>query len=244
MKQIKIDATESTNDYLKQMLRQGPLDDGTVVRTLHQTKGRGQRGADWFFEKDKSLAMSVLKIWSADNQPNPFHLQWVISCAVLAALSALGKAAWHIKWPNDIMADGKKVAGLLIEHQFQGRIQSTVIGIGVNVNNTEFPNLPLADSISQILGIPIDLDLLCLNLSAFINQACHDLKTDMQQLDLDRFNQHLYLKNIDALFQDENKNVFEGRIERVDQQGQLHVQTAEGIKQFSVGTIKYLLNLA
>ena len=99
--------------------------------------------------------------------------------------------------------------------------------------------------IEEVKGQEIQiLDLLCLNLSAFINQACHDLKTDMQQLDLDRFNQHLYLKNIDALFQDENKNVFEGRIERVDQQGQLHVQTAEGIKQFSVGTIKYLLNLA
>jgi BirA family biotin operon repressor/biotin-[acetyl-CoA-carboxylase] ligase len=244
VKQIKIDATESTNDYLKQMMRQIPLEDGTVVRTLNQTKGRGQRAADWYFEPDKSLALSVLKLWSVDIQPSPFHLQWVICCAVLEALSDLGKAAWHIKWPNDIMADGQKVAGLLIEHQFKGLMQSTVIGVGINVNNTQMPNLPHAASIGQILGRAINLEELYQQMAQRVYRACHDLDIKQEPQDLARFNQHLFLKNTTAQFQDKNQNVFEGRVERVNQNGQLLLQTDQGLKSFDVGAIKLLLDFA
>lgn len=224
------------------MLREVALEDGTLVRTLNQTQGRGQRGADWYFEKDKSLAISILKLWSEDNQPSPFHLQWVISCAVLAVLSAQGKAHWHIKWPNDIMADGKKVAGLLIEHQFKGLIQSSVIGIGVNVNNNIGASLPHAASLAQILGHEINVTNLSAQMGQQVYQACLSLKREDFQRDLDRFNQNLFLKNSPVFFKNQNDDVFEGRIVQVDADGQLLVETRHGMKAYAVGSIKLILD--
>ena len=241
--QIKIDATESTNDYLKQLLRQGPVEDGSVVRTFDQTRGRGQRGAVWHFEKDKSLAISVLKKWSGVVKPNPLHLQWVVTYQVFKVLKQLGPAGWHIKWPNDIMADHKKIAGLLIEHQFQGSLQSTIIGIGVNVNNSEFFDLPYAGSIKQIVGHDTDLDQLAEQLATQVYAACDTLKVEDLSHDLAQFNQCLFLKDSPAWFMDENQNIFQGSIQRVDEKGQLLLQTSSGLQSFSVGELKLRLDL-
>lgn len=240
MKQIKIDATESTNDYLKQMLRQVSLEDGTVVRTLNQTKGRGQRGANWFFEKDKSLAFSILKKWLNDKPPNPFHLQWVVTNSIFEVLSDLGRCSWHIKWPNDIMADGKKIAGILIEHQYQNKLQSSVIGIGINVNNQLLPTLPQAASLSTILGRKFDVDLLCDTLWQKLFLACSDIKQDHYSRDLEQLNQRLYRKNIPTFFETAQQGVFQGQINGVDQQGRLVVDSVNGLQAHNVGEIRLI----
>lgn len=243
MIQLKIDATESTNDYLKQLLRQGPIDDGVFVRTLDQTKGRGQRGADWFFEKNKSLAMSVLKIWNGPLKPNPIHLQWVITNSVFEVLRDLGGAAWHIKWPNDIMADGKKIAGLLIEHQFKGSLQSSVIGVGVNVNNSNVHGLPHASSIAKVLGRSFDLEDLCERLANKIYSACQAIQHKDFDHDLAKFNACLYRKNTTSSFIDNDQQKLEGVIRGVSPQGYLEIQTQHGLKAYEVGTIKMNLDL-
>ena len=242
MKQIKIDATESTNDYLKQMLRQVSLEDGTVVRTLNQTKGRGQRGANWFFEKDKSLAFSMLKRWSEQESPNPFHLQWVVTNSIFEVLSAMGRSSWHIKWPNDIMADGKKIAGILIEHQFQNKLQSSVIGVGINVNNQRLPTLPHAASLCTILGRKFDVDLLCDTLRQKLFRACSDIKQDNYSRDLEQLNQRLYRKNITTFFETAQQGVFEGQIKGVDQQGRLVVDSVNGPQAHNVGEIRLIVD--
>lgn len=240
MIQIKIDATESTNDYLKLMLRQGVVHDGTAVRTLNQTKGRGQRGADWYFEKDKSLAISVLKLWNQAYELSPFHLQWVITYTVFEGLSALGPAAWHIKWPNDIMADGKKIAGLLIEHQYKGRLQSSIFGIGVNVNNSEMPQLPHAASLAQILGKNIDLEVLTEQIVQRINQACLTIDPKNFLKDLAQFNRNLFRKDVLSKFEDSAQRVFTGRIEKVEESGALVIRTEHGLETYSVGEVKLI----
>lgn len=241
MIQIKIDATESTNDYLKLMLRQGVVQDGTAVRTLNQTQGRGQRGADWYFEKDKSLAISVLKIWNASDQPSPFHLQWVITQSVFAVLRELGTATWHIKWPNDIMADGKKVAGLLIEHQFKGRLQSSIFGVGVNVNNSSIPLWPHAASLAQVLGKNTDLDRLAQGLIQAINQACGTIHQNNFLTDLAEFNRSLFRKDILSKFEDDQQRVFTGCIQGVTQCGGLLIKTENGLETYASGTVKLIL---
>ena len=241
MIQIKIDATESTNDYLKLMLRQGVVQDGTAVRTLNQTQGRGQRGADWYFEKYKSLAISVLKIWNASDQPSPFHLQWVITQSVLTVLRELGTATWHIKWPNDIMADGKKVAGLLIEHQFKGRLQSSIFGVGVNVNNSAIPQWPHAASLAQVLGKNTDLDRLAQGLIQAINQACGTIHQNNFLTDLAEFNRSLFRKDILSKFEDDQQRVFTGCIQGVTQCGGLLIKTENGLETYASGTVKLIL---
>jgi BirA family biotin operon repressor/biotin-[acetyl-CoA-carboxylase] ligase len=239
--QIKIDATESTNDYLKIMLRQGVVQDGTAVRTFNQTHGRGQRGADWYFEKDKSLAISVLKMWDEPDLPNPFHLQWVITQSVFAVLQELGTASWHIKWPNDIMADGKKIAGLLIEHQFKGRLQSSIFGVGVNVNNRILPQLPHAASLAQILEKNTDIEALAEQLIQKINHACQTIHPNNFSSDLAEFNRSLFRKDILSKFEDDQKSVFTGCIQGVTEDGGLLIKTETGLETYAVGMVKLIL---
>lgn len=222
------------------MLREIALEDGTVVRTLNQTKGRGQRGANWFFEKDKSLAISTLKTWPAQDQPNLFQLQWVITFAVFEVLRHMGSGCWHIKWPNDIMADDKKIGGILIEHQFKGLLKSSVIGIGINVNNATLPGLPQATSLRQVLGHDSDLEALSKTLGKQVYWACQGIKAENFQLDLARFNHHLYLKNKVAKFQNDHEGIFEGRIKQVDEKGRLLIQTSKALKSYTTGEIKLL----
>ena len=107
-----------------------------------------KRGAKWHFDKGKSLAISVLKKWRRDPQSDLFHLQCVISLAIFESLRALGQAQWHIKWPNDIMSGNKKLGGILIENFIKSElISSSIIGIGLNINEEKFKNLPNATSL-------------------------------------------------------------------------------------------------
>ena len=181
-------------------MRQGRVEDGTVIRTLNQTNGRGQRGAKWHFDKGKSLAISVLKKWRRDPQSDLFHLQCVISLAIFESLRALGQAQWHIKWPNDIMADGLKICGILIEHHYQGSLYATVVGLGVNVNNDPIKGLPKAGSIAGVLGKKLDLDALDISLSDAIFKAMDQFNPKTVQADLTAYNAKLYLKNSERQF--------------------------------------------
>ena len=130
---------ESTNLYTNSLLSQNGIIPWTFVTADHQTKGRGQRGNGWFDEPGKNIALSLafkpeLKV---DQQ---FRLSALAILAVTELLSAHGISTLF-KWPNDILVDGKKIAGILIENQLKGqRIEWSVIGIGLNVNQLEFPS--------------------------------------------------------------------------------------------------------
>lgn len=109
----------------------GPADaEGTIATTDHQTGGRGRRGRSWRDAPATSVLVSVL-LRPPPSLPVP-QLSLVGGvAAALAVEDALGLAA-HIKWPNDIMVDGRKVAGVLAE----AREDVVVLGIGINVNQT------------------------------------------------------------------------------------------------------------
>ena len=240
MFRIKIDATESTNDHLKQLLRDKGLQDGTVLRTLNQTKGRGQRGANWHFEEGKSLAISILKKWEKTFEPEPWALQCVISLAVFSILSEFGQAKWQIKWPNDIMADRRKICGILIEHQHQGYRYATIVGLGVNVNNASISSLPQAGSIAGVLGHQTDLEVLDQRLSQAVYQAMVNFDPEMAQAQLDAYNAELYLRGVQAQFEQSDGTRIQGDIQKVDHQGQLLILSQGVEHRFKVGEIKYL----
>ena len=94
-------------------------------------------------------------------------LNWLVSLAVIDTLSKQIDAPVRLKWPNDIMAGDRKLAGLLIESQLRGSsVRSSVIGLGVNVNNLEFPDSIRAVSLRQLDARRHDADALCLDLAA------------------------------------------------------------------------------
>ena len=130
----------STNDKLRSLINEGDLPNGAVVDCGHQMNGRGQRGNVWLSEANKNIHLSILF------QPNDLLVQkqFLISKAVaLGIRSTINEVLQFsdaiIKWPNDILIAGDKVAGVLIENIIQGnKIGQSIIGIGLNVNQTAF----------------------------------------------------------------------------------------------------------
>ena len=154
MQIIKLNATDSTNNYLKQLLMDTALEDFCVVVTNHQTKGKGQMGAEWVSEKGKNLTFSVLKKEPSIVLPRRFLLSILVSLSIIKTLEAYSVPKLAIKWPNDILSDHHKISGILIENIIKSnKIDFSVIGIGLNVNQKLFKGLPKVTSLKSILGM-------------------------------------------------------------------------------------------
>ena len=129
MQIIKLNAIDSTNNYLKQLLIDTALEDFCVVTTNHQTKGRGQMGAEWVSEKDKNLTFSVLKKVPSVNLSRQFLLSILVSLSIVKTLEQYKLPKLAIKWPNDILSDHHKVSGILIENLIKSnKIDCSEIG--------------------------------------------------------------------------------------------------------------------
>ena len=131
------DEIDSTNDHVK---RQQPelTSDGLVCLADFQASGRGQKRRQWLSQRAENLMFTiVLKPSDSDRiQALPF----VAALSVAEAIEARGSSSPDIKWPNDVVIDGKKVAGILSEATFSGnRLERVIIGIGINVNQLDFP---------------------------------------------------------------------------------------------------------
>ena len=131
---------ESTNAEAWELLALG-AEHGTVVLTDNQFQGKGRGGNSWFMGAGIGLAMSVII-----NKKYPLEYSGLISLAIgIAASQSIEKRGLKskLKWPNDILINGKKVGGILCETKIQeGWIKKIVVGIGINVNETsnEFPD--------------------------------------------------------------------------------------------------------
>ena len=156
---VRLEETESTNVYLKQLLREQQLEEGSMVIADFQTGGRGQMGNSWFSSKGENLLFSLL-IYPQNVRANE---QFIISrIASLAVKNTLDRFTddIRIKWPNDIYWKEQKIAGMLIENDIEGKyITNSVIGIGINVNQQLFPpDLSNPVSLRQITGSIQDRD--------------------------------------------------------------------------------------
>ncbi len=140
---INLEETESTNLYLKNLIQEKHIDECMVVKTDLQTKGRGQMGNSWISERGKNLLFSFIiypKYILANEQ---FVISEMVSLALSKVLSGYVEDI-KIKWPNDIYWRDKKIAGVLIENNLIGKsIDSSIIGIGLNVNQEIFPEFLL-----------------------------------------------------------------------------------------------------
>lgn len=133
---------ESTNSYAMNLLRNVNVHEGIVICAEKQTKGRGQRGSEWLTEQGKNLTLSVILKPAFLNTKNVFYLSKITALACYDLLTDFANFSHNdikIKWPNDILVDSKKIAGILIENVYlKSTIQFSVIGIGLNINQTNF----------------------------------------------------------------------------------------------------------
>jgi BirA family biotin operon repressor/biotin-[acetyl-CoA-carboxylase] ligase len=151
-----VEATGSTNDDMRRLLAQESLPDGAVLLTNHQTAGKGRLRRQWVAAPDSSLLFSLLlrPDWEAERAG---WMTMLASTAVSEAIATVTKLTVGLKWPNDVMllheGEWRKVGGLLLEGgTANGRLQHTIIGIGINVNMT-------ADELPAAVTPPISLSL-------------------------------------------------------------------------------------
>lgn len=245
MQIIKLNATESTNAYLKELLAEATLKDFTVVVAHEQSKGRGQMGTVWESDPGKNLTFSMLKKFDDFTVFNQFMINVLVSMALYEQLSKLQIPDLSVKWPNDILSGRHKVAGILIENILSGdKIQSSVIGIGLNVNQMHFNNLPNVSSLKLILGINMNLEELLGSLLETMEdtftllKSKNPLKTNSL---LEKYKSVLFRKDKPSTFRNEKGEVFMGFITDVTPEGKLVIRLEDDIKkEFGLKEIKLM----
>ena len=169
---LKLDATDSTNSYLKELVGSGVPGNWTVVSTREQVQGRGQQGAHWFSDVGKNLTFSILIRETGLKATDQFILNCAVSNGIFKVLEDSEVPRLKVKWPNDIMSGSSKLAGILIENSLiTDRITHSIVGIGLNVNQEVFPSdLPQAVSMRQLTQKKYNLESLLGNLVESIAQ--------------------------------------------------------------------------
>lgn len=221
---IKLDATDSTNTYLRKLSNGEKLNDFTVIVTNRQNKGRGQMGTVWESESNKNLIFSVFKDLSALKIEDSFTISMITSISILEALKKMAIPDLFVKWPNDILSDNKKICGILIENLIKNnKLSSSIIGIGLNVNQLKFNNLPNASSLKSVTGQHYNLDELLINILSMMKQF-FDLfeKGEIRQI-RQKYKDGLFRINKPSTFKDKNCNLFSGIIKGVTDSGKLKI---------------------
>ncbi len=218
------------------------LEDYTVVVAEEQFKGRGQMNANWQSERGKNLTFSVLKKTKNVSVAEQFLINMCVSLALYETLKSRQIPDISIKWPNDILSGSSKICGILIENVLSGtRIQASIIGIGLNVNQVHFTDLKNVSSLQLLMGTYFVLDELLeailTNLkNKFLNLTDATIDTIWQE-----YEKVLFRKDKPSTFKNSNGKLFMGFIRGVTHEGKLNVELEDHILQeFALKEIQLL----
>ena len=234
---IKHDSLTSTNSCLSALLKSKVLKEGAVVIADYQDGGRGLGEHAWSSNKGENLLMSMLLFPAFLSASEQFHISRMASLALCDVLEALD-ADPVIKWPNDILTTRGKIAGILIEHGISaGSISHTIIGIGLNLNQTEFPLFQTpASSLFMETGKKVEV----LEVAELVEDALmlwyRELKEGRTVPLEEHYLNRLYRAGVPAIFR-AGDEVFEGCIRGVTNFGELKVENEGKIRVFAHGTI-------
>ncbi len=237
---IHLDSIDSTSNYIANLMKAEKVESGTVILADDQYSGKGQRGAEWFVKSGENLTFSFLLSNVNMSVENQFFLTELVSLTLIDVLQKIGLIA-EIKWPNDIFVNGCKIAGILIENQLaKSMIKNVIIGVGLNVNQTEFNGFKATSLKSETNKFNAILDILFSFISSF--NAMTDKFSDHQRHDIHKeYLSKIYLFNKIAKFEDES-GIFVGKITDVLTTGQLIVEKNSGdIKTYSLKEIRFLI---
>jgi BirA family biotin operon repressor/biotin-[acetyl-CoA-carboxylase] ligase len=237
LKIIKLNAIDSTNSFLKELAKNSTLENCTIVVAKEQKKGRGQQESNWVSEPLKNLTISAYFSDIDLEISNQRYLNFAISLAIFDVLSNHKTKDLSIKWPNDILSANKKIGGILIENTVKGRkINNSIIGIGLNVNQEKFPDsLKNVTSLKKITNKVFDLEVLLVEIIEKIEERLKMLSLKKySNLETDYLNV-LYKKNIPTMFKDSNDVLFMGKIIGISSLGYLQIELEdEIIKEFGI----------
>ena len=233
---IKLDAIDSTNDYLRKLILEKKPTTPTVVVSQYQKKGKGQRGQVWTSQAGKNLMFSLYMPNFTLPTKEVFSINKIVSVCLLHWLSSFKIPNICVKWPNDILSGDSKLAGILVESNvLQSTANSIIIGVGLNVNQVEFQNLPNATSMQLLTGKSYDIDALLFSLTTRLIECL----TPPLKYCNDDYHKYLYGLGQSRLFLKDNKT-FEGIIQSVNSEGKLVLETTAGMQVFDVKELQFV----
>ena len=238
---IELLTVESTNNYAMGLARAAMAQHGAVVFTHEQTRGKGQRNRGWVSAKGLNLAFSALVEPGMLGGLPPFSLSMAAAVAAHQVVSNYVKEGVTIKWPNDIYWCDRKAAGILIENIWQaGEWKFAVIGIGLNVNQTDFADLGTkAVSLKQITGSNFEPLVIAKELCTILDEK-YRLLSSSPSLITDQYKTHLYKLNQPVKLK-KGSRIFEATFTDVNANGQMVIEN--GMEEsLNVGEVEWVIN--
>lgn len=236
---IYVPECHSTNDLAAQILDQSVAYEGTVVITDRQLHGRGQRGNTWTSADFLNLTLSVVLRPTFLGIENQFFLNIVAALAVRDTVLQFLTSPVFVKWPNDVIVRNGKIAGILIENQLQGSaIQASVVGIGLNVNQTDFA-IPSATSLALQTGRQFKTAAVFETLMECLEAQYLQLRRGKQDLLRKAYHDALYGRGEVRRFATSDRE-FSGTIMGVDLSGRLRVESGGVTTSYGMQEIRYL----
>lgn len=227
MKIIRFDTISSTNLYLKE--NYNDFDNLTCVTALHQTNGRGRLGRTWVDDND--LLFSILV---KNNLNNPSDYSFLIASSIITVLKSLNPL---VKWPNDIIINDRKIAGILLEAVTIEKIDCVIIGVGINTNSKIFSDdlVFKANSISNIIGEEVDNNKLLDNILNQFEKDYNDYINDKSDYHKNIL-QNFYLMNKEITFKIQDKK-FNSIVLGMNDNNELIVQIDDQIFYLNSGEV-------
>ena len=223
------------------MAQNSALENFTVLVAKEQTKGRGQMGTRWVSEPNKNLLCSVFVRFNDFPITHQVLVNYAVSIAIANVLMTNKMPRVTIKWPNDILSSNKKVCGILVENVMQkDEIKSSIIGIGLNVNQINFPTNFNATSILKETKEETNID-------AFLKELIDELKIQIANITDASTNvlkknylKLLHKKNTPTMFKNSEGILFMGKIIGVSPVGKLQIELDDdSIKEFGIKEVSF-----
>lgn len=239
---ILLEETPSTNTELKDRLKKQKLPEYSVVITNHQSAGRGQQGNSWESEKGANLTFSVLLRPTFLEPHLQFYLSKIVSLGILDVLNKYNINA-TVKWPNDIYAGDQKLAGILIESSITGSFMDfTIVGIGLNVNQTEFiSDAPNPVSMCLLLHQQLKLETVLQQLLDAIITRYHQLQEGQFSRIDELYFAQLYRHEGYHTYRDKT-GTFDAMIKQIDPIGMLTLVDRDGReREYAFKEVEFVL---
>jgi BirA family biotin operon repressor/biotin-[acetyl-CoA-carboxylase] ligase len=244
---IELLSVDSTNNYALRLLKQANLTErqemlqhGSGIFAHEQYAGKGQRGKAWQSQKGENIHLSVVLNPHKTGLHQQFLLLILVALAVRSVYERHAKSDIVIKWPNDIYFGDRKACGILIENIISGKEWKwAVAGIGININQIDFPEVTALKPVSlkQITGKNFD----CLKLAKEVRDEIllRYENLDTSQL-MDEYNRFLYKKNETVVFEKDGKK-FEATVKEVSADGKLRVLAGAESLSFDFGEVNWMI---
>lgn len=238
---IFIKSLASTNALANRMLKETNVSEGTVIYTDYQSKGKGQPGNRWESEAGKNLLLTIILFPSFIDPEDQFIISMTISLGISDFLKKYIEDC-RIKWPNDIYAGNGKICGILILNSIMGkRIENSVVGIGLNINQEKFiKHIPNPVSLKLLTGHEYNTTICLGELTTEIDKRYEQLLSGMSAEIRQEYISSLYRYNEWSPYKT-SSGILTGRIISVTDSGRLLIEDQNSVlHEFSFREIEFM----